>query len=159
MLRWVAAVIVSAAAALTSPVVASADPAVPQPGTPCGPNLIDAMTWLPDAKAPLVCTERGWQPVDTPYPVSDAWVSYGPPMKLHGEGLRNSSIRSGDWTATPLAPDDRCRAEQLPVVPGAGVGKPRIDEAPPGQALSLQVVPLLFSIEMSGNCLWQKVDR
>jgi hypothetical protein len=140
--------------------LADAEPDVPQPGSPCAANLADAMTWPSDVKAPLVCAGQPsqWQPVDTPYPVSDRWVSYGPPMKLHGEGLRNSVIESGEWTATPLTPDGRCRADQLAVIPGAGTGAPQTTEGQPGQQLSLPVLPLLFSIEMSGDCLWQKVE-
>jgi hypothetical protein len=158
MVRWTAAVLLFAAVTLTCPAVASADPLVPQVGTPCEPKLVDAMTWPPEAKAPLSCTAAGWQPVATPYPVSDRWVSYGPPMRLHGDGRRNPVIESGDWNATPLVPDGRCRAEQLPVVPGVGLGPPRIDEGPPGQVLNLQLLPRLFSIDMTGHCLWEKVD-
>ena len=153
MVRWAAALLLSAA--FTCPGTAWAEP----PGPACTPDLIEAMTWLPEAKAPLQCTDAGWQPVATPYPVSDRWVSYGPAMRLHGEGLRNKVIDSGNWSATPLTSDDRCRAEQLAVVPGVGVGPPRVDEGEPGQVLSLAVVPRLFSIDMTGNCLWQRVDR
>jgi hypothetical protein len=79
-------------------------------------------------------------------------------MKLHGEGLRNATIRSGDWTATPLTSDGQCGAEQLAVIPGVGAGPPQDSEGERGQPLSLQVVPKLFSIEMSGECLWQKTN-
>jgi hypothetical protein len=120
------------------------------------------MTWPTDAKAPLLCagTTAGyqWETVATPYPASDRWVSLGPPMKLHGEGLRNAAIRSGDWIATPLTPDGQCGVEQLAVIPGVGAGPPQVSEGERGQPLSLQVVPKLFSIEMSGECLWQKTE-
>ncbi|WP_242453544.1 hypothetical protein [Mycolicibacterium sp. P9-64] len=159
MLRFVVAAVAVAAVAL--PAVAAAEPVVPQPGLPCGANLGDAMTWPSDGTAPLACVGGPagyqWETVDSPYPISDRWVSFGPPMKLHGEGLRNAAIKSGDWTATPLDPDSRCGAEQLAVIPGVGAGPPQDVEGEPGQPLSLQVVPLLFSIEMTGNCLWQKV--
>ncbi|WP_319455042.1 MULTISPECIES: hypothetical protein [unclassified Mycobacterium] len=157
MWRWAAAVL--CIAALAGSATAAADPPVPQPGSSCASNLVDAMTWPPDAKAPLLCTGGGWQPVAMPYPTGERWVSYGPAMRLHGDGLRNPVIESGNWAATPLTPDDQCRAEQLAVVPGVGVGPPRIDEGGPGQVLRLQVVPKLFSIDMTGNCLWQKVPR
>ena len=158
MVRWVAAALWSITAALTWTATASAEPPVPQPGTPCEPNLAAAMTWPTEAKVPLECTGGSWQLVETPYPLSDRWVSFGPAMRLHGEGLRNKVIDSGDWTATPLTLDARCRAEQLPNVPGVGVGPPKVDEGAPGQVLSLEVVPKLFSIDMTGNCLWQKAD-
>lgn len=160
MLRFVVGLVTATALAL--PAVAAADPAAAQPGTPCGANLADAMTWPSDGTAPLACvggpSGNQWETVDSPYPVSNRWVSLGPPMKLHGEGLRNAAIKSGDWTATPLDPDGRCGAEQLAVVPGVGTGPPQDVEGEPGQTLSLQVVPQLFSIEMTGPCLWQMVN-
>ncbi|HEY7054090.1 MAG TPA: hypothetical protein VH496_18450 [Mycobacterium sp.] len=79
-------------------------------------------------------------------------------MKLHGQGLRNPNIMSGDWTATPQRTDSRCRAEQLAVVRAGEVGPPMVREGATGQPLSLQVVPNLFSITMSGYCLWTKVS-
>lgn len=162
MLRWAGVMAATAAALLSAPALATADPVAPQPGTSCGANLSDAMTWPLDGTAPLVCAGRPagyqWTTVDSPYPVSDRWVSFGPPMKLHGEGLRNASIQSGDWTATPLDPDARCGAEQIAVIPGVGAGPPHDSEGEPGQPLSLQVVPKLFSIEMTGDCLWQRVN-
>lgn len=159
MLRFVVAAV---AAALALPAVAAADPGAPQPGTSCSANLSDAMTWPSDGTAPLACVGGPagyqWTTVDSPYPISDRWVSFGPPMKLHGEGLRNAAIKSGDWTATPLDPESRCGAEQLAVVPGVGAGPPSDIEGEPGRPLSLQVVPQLFSIEMTGDCLWQRVN-
>jgi hypothetical protein len=160
--HWRPAIALIAVAALSSPGLAVADPVVPQPGSPCGANLVDAMTWPTGDTAPLVCAGGAaggqWRTVDSPYPVSDRWASFGPPMKLHGEGLRNATIPSGNWTATPLDPDGRCGAEQLAVIPGTGTGPPRDTEGGPGQTLSLEVVPKLFSIEMTGACLWQKVN-
>ena len=93
MLRFVVGLV--AATALALPAVAAADPVAPQPGTPCGANLADAMTWPSDGTAPLACTGNQWETVDSPYPISNRWVSLGPPMKLHGEGLRNAAIKSG----------------------------------------------------------------
>lgn len=161
-MQWRPAIALIAVAALSSPGLAVADPAVPQPGTSCSANLGDAMTWPPDGNAPLACTGGPtgyqWTTVDSPYPVSDRWVSFGPAMKLHGEGLRNAAIQSGDWMATPLDPSGRCGAEQIAVIPGVGAGPPHDVEGEPGQPLSLQVAPKLFSIEMTGACLWQKVS-
>jgi hypothetical protein len=157
MHRKALAIAALAVALWCSPPIASADPVVPQADTPCSPEFADAMTSLPNQKSPLVCAGNQWKTVTSPYPISDRWLSYGPPMKLHGEGLRNASIRSGNWTAVPQDANSGCRAEQIAVVNAGVVGPPKIDESAPGQQLSLAVVPKLFSITMSGYCLWTKV--
>jgi hypothetical protein len=141
-------------AALWSPTVATADPVAPQPDTPCASNLSDVMTWPSGAKMPLVCRAQQWQLVATPQPPNDRWLSYGPAMTLHGEGLRNPSVKSGDWTAVPQDANSVCRAVQRAVVEAGVVGPPQVAESTAGQQLSFQVVPRLFSIEMSGYCLW-----
>jgi hypothetical protein len=146
----------SLTAALWSPTVATADPVAPQPDTPCAANLSDVMTWPQGAKMPLVCRAQQWQLVATPQPPNDRWLSYGPAMTLHGEGLRNPSIKSGDWTAVPQDTNSSCRAEQRAVVEAGVVGSAQVAESPEGQPLSFQVVPRLFSIEMSGYCLWTR---
>jgi hypothetical protein len=159
-----ATAIAAAAAAVSSAAIAASDPVVPQPGTACVSDFVGATTLPPDAKAPLVCAEQAgagaqWQPVATPYPVSDRWLTFGPEVKLHGEGLRNATIRSGDWTAMPLDPGSSCRAEQYAVIPGTPtVGPPRIDQSATGKPLSFEVVPKLFSIQMSGYCSWTRVN-
>jgi hypothetical protein len=145
-------------ALFSMPAAATADPVAPQPDTPCSSNLSDVMTWLPDATMPLVCVNQAngyqWQTVTVPQPPNDRWLSLGPPMTLHGDGLRNPSVKSGDWTATPQDATSRCRAEQQVVVSPGVVGPPQASEGKAGQPLSLQVVPRLFSIQMSGYCLW-----
>jgi hypothetical protein len=154
--------VVAAAAALSSfPAPANAEPVVPQSGTECASSLLGALTWPADTKTPLECAQSGrWVPVDNPYPISDRWVSYGPAMTLHGQGRANPTLLSGDWTATPLDDESRCAAAQTAVVRGAPVVVPAgTAEGEPGQPLSLQLVPTLVTIEMSGNCLWQKVDQ
>jgi hypothetical protein len=156
--RWAAAAFV---ATLFSPAIASASPVVPGANSPCASNFVGAMTWLPNDKMPMECVDQlgsgpRWQPVTSPYPISDRWVTYGLAMKLHGEGLRNASIKSGDWTATPQDADTKCRAEQLTVVNAGVVSQPQVDEGGPGQPLSFRVLPQLFSITMSGYCLWVK---
>lgn len=158
MLRWLSVPALLVAAVTLPLAVAVADPPVPQPDTSCTSNLADALTFLADGQTALVCTDGGrWQPVGTPYPNSDRWLSYGPPINLHGEGLRNSMIASGDWTASPLTGDTRCRAVQKAVILGTpNVGPAVTTEGEPGQPLSFQVVPKLFSIELSGDCLWQR---
>jgi hypothetical protein len=141
---------------LATPAVASADPEAPQPGTPCAADFSDAMTRLADGRTVLECLDNHWQAVTTPQPPNDRWLSFGPTVTLHGEGLRNPDVASGNWTATPQDPDTSCRAEQRAVVEAGVVGAPQVSEAPAGQPLSFQVVPRLFSIELSGYCLWTR---
>jgi hypothetical protein len=152
----------AATAALFSPAVATADPIAPQPDTPCPSKFSDVMTWPPGYKMPLVCINQPngyqWQTVMSPYPTSDRWLSYGPEMTLHGEGKRNPSVMSGNWTATPQDSSSQCRAEQSAVVSAGVVGPPEIVEGQPGQPLEFQMVPRLFSTRMSGYCLWTRAD-
>ena len=82
------------------------------------------MTWPPDAKMQLVCVNGQWQTVTSPPPPNDRWLSFGPAMTLHGEGLRNPTVASGKWTATPQDPGSKCRAEQETVVSPGVVSQP-----------------------------------
>jgi hypothetical protein len=149
-------------ATVFSPPLAWADPIVPQANTPCSANFAGAMTVLPDAKNPLACAAQPdggyeWETDTSPYAVGDRWLSYGPELKLHGEGLRDGRIKSGAWVATPQDADARCRAKQIQVVDAGVVGRPQIDEGVTGRPLSFQIVPQLFSIQMTGYCLWTRV--
>jgi hypothetical protein len=141
---------------LTTPAVASADPVLPQPGTPCSPDLSGTMTMLPGERLPLECINQQWQALTTPQPPNDRWLSFGPAMTLHGEGLRNPDVASGAWTATPQDSQSSCRVEQQAVEGPGEVGPPQVAESSKGQRLSFQLVPQLFSIEMSGYCLWTR---
>lgn len=116
------------------------------------------MTWPSDSMVPLECLGSQWQSVSTPQPPNDRWLSFGPPMTLHGQGMRNPDVASGAWTATPQDADSRCRAEQRAVVSAGEVGPPQVSESENGQPLSFHVLPQLFSVEMSGYCLWTRVD-
>jgi hypothetical protein len=159
MLRWSVIGIVAAAAMLSRPAVATADPAAPQPGTPCDSSLDGAMTMPQDHDTPLVCVDTRWQSVTTPYPVSDRWLSHGTATLLRGQGRPNPTMLSGDWIATPLHPESRCRAEQVAVIPGSPTfGAPRIDDGQPGQPLTVAVAPTMSTIAISGDCLWQKAE-
>ena len=159
MLRWSVIGVVAVAALLSRPAVATADPAAPQPGTPCDSSLDGAMTMPPDHGTPLVCVGTRWQPVTTPYPVSDRWLSYGPAIQLRGQGRPNPTMLSGDWIATPLAPESRCHAEQVAVIPGSPTfGAPRIADGEPGRPLIVAVAPTMSTIQISGDCLWQKAE-
>jgi hypothetical protein len=159
----VAAGVVAAAAPLFTPAVAHAEPVVPQQNAECSKNFTGALTQLPDLNTLLECRNQPgagnrWQMVDDPYPNSDRWLTYGPKLTLHGEGQRNREINSGDWTGYPLDSGSRCDATQLVVVPAGNVGEPQVSKGELGQPLRLQVMPLLFTIELNGNCLWEKVD-
>src|SRR5260370_35290287 len=149
-------VVATLALLLSTPAVASADPVLPQSGTPCSSDLSGAMTWLPDEKSPLECLNNQWQAMTSPQPPNDRWLSFGPAMTLHGEGLRNPNVASGTWTAKPQDANSSCRAEQRAVLGPGEVGQSQVAESPKGQPLSFQVVPQLFSIQMSGYCMWTR---
>jgi len=159
----VLATLAEALAVLSAPTAAYADPVVPQPDTPCSPNLANAMTWLPEQKINLVCVQQPndryqWKIVTSDYPSSDRWLTYGPPLTLRGEGTRNYNLRSGDWIALPQDPDSQCIAEQIAVVSAGVVSSPQVEAGATGQQLSFRVLPNLFSIMMKGYCLWRQVS-
>ncbi|MGX9788269.1 hypothetical protein [Mycobacterium sp. MMS18-G62] len=143
---------------LPSAPIASADPVVPQTDSPCTADLSGVMTWPQGAKMPLVCADQQWQDVTTPQPPNDRWLSFGPPMLLHGEGMRNPSVKSGDWVAAPQDPNAQCRAEQQAVVGPGVVGPSQVAEGNTGQPLQVQVLPRLFTIQLSGYCEWTRQD-
>ncbi len=156
MSRLIAAVAISTVTMVSVPGIACADPAVPQQDTPCAVDLDGTMTWPTDAKMPLRCVGQQWTLVTTPPPPNDRWLSYGPAMTLHGQGMRNPSVESGEWTATPQDQNSQCRADQQAVVDAGVLGPIQTSEGEPGHTLSFQIVPQLFSIEMRGYCLWTR---
>lgn len=138
---------------------ASAEPiVVPQPGSSCPDRLADAFTQLPDAQEVVECrSDSGghtWQPVPEPFDPSDIWLSYGPGLTLTGQGRRNPEILSGQWTATPLD-DGACGAEQAAVT-DAGVGAPQTATGKPGETLEFEVMPVVYTITLTGYCLWER---
>ncbi len=145
-----------ATAALAVPAVASADPAVTQQDSPCSADLGGAATLPFGRSLPLACQDSRWQAVTAPGDPSDRWVSFGPPIALHGEGLRNPNLSSGVWTATPLDPQAQCAATQHVVVSAGVVGPPVTAKGEPGQPFTFQVLPSLFDITMTGHCLWTR---
>ncbi len=153
----VTAMVVAATATLRS-TIASAEPVVPQPDTPCAAEMAGALTKLPDYKTVLECRDNEWQIFDSPFPNSDRWLSYGPELTLSGEGVRNREIDSGDWIAHPQDSGSRCKAEQVAVIAAGTLGPPQVSTGEPGQPVKLRLLPLLFNLELSGNCLWQKVE-
>jgi hypothetical protein len=152
-----AAGVAAALALLLSSAVSSADPVVPQVDTSCPAGLAEVMTWPSGAKMPLVCQDGQWRSVTTPQPPSDRWLSYGPEMRLHGEGMRNPEVKSGKWRATPQDSASQCRAQQSVVVGPGVVSQPETAEAKAGEPLEFTVLPRLFDITLSGNCLWERV--
>lgn len=151
--------VLAAALALASG-IAHADPAPPEPGAVCPAELAEAMTLLPDQTTYAVCRQSpwgvAWTEVGTPFPPSDRWLSYGPPITLHGQGMRNPNLSSGEWTATPLDPVTTCRVTQTTVVEAGVLAPPEPSESLPGAAMDVWMKPGLFYAELAGNCLWEK---
>lgn len=146
--------IAGVAAALVCAPAAAADPVAPEAGSSCG-ELSGAMTQISDGSF-LDCPDGTWTQYTGPYPSSDRWFSYGPAVKLHGQGLRNPQILSGAWLATPQDADSVCSASQAAVVSAGEVGPAQKSVGEPGQILAFDVLPVVFSIELSGDCLWQR---
>jgi hypothetical protein len=157
--RATAVAVTTLALILSTPAVAWAGPDVPQPGTPCSSELSGVMTWPAGDNSPLECLNNQWQAITSPQPPNDRWLSFGPPITLHGQGMRNPNVASGDWTAVPQNANSGCRAEQRAVLEPGVTAPPQVAESPQGQPLSFQVVPRLFSIEMSGYCLWTRTNN
>ncbi len=139
-----------------------AGPVVPQADAPCAASLAGALTRLPDGTTVLECrNEPGgnrWKPFTDPYPTSDRWLSYGPVLELHGQGRRNPEIMSGRWIGYPQDSGSVCSAEQAAVVSAGVVGPPQTSTGEPGQPLQFEVLPVVFSIKLTGNCLWEKAS-
>ena len=160
-MRWCGAVVAAAAAALSFAAPAYADDPVPQAGAPCPQDFANVMTQLPGGRDYLVCQPvpdrpGSWAPVDSPFDPSSRWLSYGPEITLHGQGFRNPNLRSGRWTATPLDPLAVCGADQVTVI-GPGELAPLVhSQSLPGQVMQLEVLPKLFTVVLSGNCLWSE---
>ena len=144
------------------PASAHADPVVPQVDTPCSEQLAEALTKLPDGRTVLQCQAvpggYRWSTFASPYPNSDRWLSYGPGLRLHGQGKRNPEIMPGRWVGAPLDSDGQCSAEQSAVVSAGEVGPPQLARSAPGQPVEFEVLPLVFDIALTGDCLWQKSD-
>jgi hypothetical protein len=145
-------------AAFVTAAPAYAEPAVPQPDTTCSADLTGSATLPFGRSLPLICREQRWQAATAPTDPSDRWVSFGPAMALHGGGLRNPNLLPGSWIATPLDPDARCAATQQTVISAGVLGEPVVAEGVTGQPLSLQVLPSLFDISMTGHCIWERID-
>ena len=89
-------------------------------------------------------------------PAAGQWLTYGPPLTLSGTGRRNPEIASGSWVGQPQEPKSRCHAEQVPLANPAETAA--VATGDPGQPLSVHIPPSLYSITLSGDCLWQRVS-
>jgi len=149
------------AAVLVAPAVAHADTPVPQAGAPCAEDLADAMTQLPDGRDFLVCQGQpdgsyAWAAATVPFDPADKWFSYGSGITLHGQGFRNPNLSSGNWTANPLDPETVCGAEQVTVVSAGVLAPPQNSRGEAGRPLSVELLPKLFTVTMTGDCLWSR---
>ena len=167
-----AAVVITAVGILVDAPRVVAEPVAPRQDMPCQEDLSGALTQLPDQRTILQCQlqggERRWRGFSSPSPKSDRWLTYGPAVTLHGEGRPNREVDSGEWIAFvshdkddgcwPQEPEGQCEARQRAVV-AAGVLSPvQTSTSKPGQPLTFQMLPLLFTVELRGNCLWQRVQ-
>ena len=147
--------------AMFSPGNAHADVPTPQLEAPCSADLAGTMTLLPDEQTYVVCQEEiaarfAWMTAPTPFEPNNQWLSYGPVITLHGQGMRNPNLTSGQWTATPLDPETACLARQQTVIEAGVLSAPQVSQGAKGQSLPLAMLPNLFYAELSGNCLWVK---
>jgi len=147
------------AGAALAPGIAHADVITPALEEPCSADLAGVMTLLPDGQTYVVCQEDlvfgfAWRAAPVPFEPSSAWLSYGPAIALHGQAMRNPNLSSGQWTATPLDPQAVCSAQQQTVVAAGELAPPQVFQGEPGEPLSVEMLPKLFYVELSGNCLW-----
>lgn len=156
----VGAAILALGVSVMCPALAHADAVAPQLGDGCSAELSGAMTLLPDGQTYAICQEvvdsAVWASVPTPFDPNNIWFSYGPTITLHGQGMRNPNLLSGQWTAAPQDPESRCRVQQQTVVEAGVLSEPQVSEGQPGKALAMTMQPKLFYAELSGNCLWAR---
>jgi len=156
--------IVAVSALAASTATAHAEPAYPELGAGCAPEFAGAMTLLPDEETYAVCRDADggavWEAAQLPFEPNDTWLSYGPEITLHGQGMRNPNVTSGRWLATPTDPPTDpptvCRAEQQTVVEAGVLSEPQVSESDPGSELPVEFQPKLFYLTLSGNCLWTR---
>ena len=151
--------VLAAVGVVLSPGVAYADVITPELEVPCSADLVGTMTLLPDGQTDVVCQEEfgsgfAWQAVPVPFEPNPRWLSYGPGINLHGQAMRNPNLSSGQWTATPQDVETACRAQQQTVVAAGVLAPPQVFQGEPGQPLSVEMLPKLFYVELSGHCLW-----
>ncbi|MBU3749994.1 MAG: hypothetical protein FGM52_05995 [Mycobacterium sp.] len=152
---------VLALVALAPATPAHADAAPPAVGSGCPADLTGVMTLLPDRTTYAVCGQAGvaytWTVVQTPFAPNDRWLSYGPAITLHGQGMRNPNLSAGRWTAAPRTVEATCRAVQTAVVEAGVLAAPQVFEGGRGSALTLELPATAFYVELAGECLWSKL--
>lgn len=148
------------AAGVLIPVTALADTGAPEVGGVCSAELADTMSLLPDGQTYVICQAAGpgydWSAVQTPFDPHDSWLSYGQPITLHGQAMRNPNVAAGRWTAVPREPSAACRAVQRTVVEAGVLAAPDVSQGDPGHELMVKLPRSLFYLELSGDCLWTK---
>jgi len=160
MKGYAVATLLLAAVTVVWPGGAHADPIAPGLQTPCPAELGGTMTLLPDEQTYVVCQEAAadyaWTAAPVPFEPNDTWLSYGPAITLHGQGMRNPNLSSGPWTATPQDSETVCRVQQETVVEAGVLSTPQLTEGESGQPLEVAMAPKLFYAELAGNCLWER---
>ena len=155
------AAVLAVGALVTAAGGAHAEPAAPQLGDGGSTELSGAMPLLPDGQTYAICQEvidsAVWADVPTPFDPNDTWFSYGPTITLHGQGMRNPNLRSGEWTATPQDAETTCGVQQRTVIEAGALSAPEVSQGEPGKPFTVQMQPKLFYAELSGNCLWTRV--
>lgn len=159
------------AAALSSTACAHAEPeppppgpsetTAPQPDSPCPASLAGALTpadpaQLGNNRRLLHCADGTWQTFSDPYPSSDRWLSTGPGLILHGQGRRNPEAAAGTWAATPQTAEAHCSVEVVDVLAAGRTSEPQTFTAAPGQPLTFDVSDHMFTMKLSGYCLWAR---
>ena len=152
---------VLAVGALAPSTPALADAAPPAAGSGCPADLTGVMTLLPDQTTYAVCGQAGpaytWTIVQTPFAPNDKWLSYGPAITLHGQGMRNPNLSAGRWIAAPRTAEATCRATQTSVVEAGVLAAPQVFEGNPGYPLTLELPATVFYVDLAGECLWSRL--
>lgn len=137
-------------------------PSTPQQGAACAADLGGALTALPsqpgdpqNRKNLLECSDGSWQTYTAEYPSADRWLSTGPDLVLHGQGVRNAELFAGQWTGTPQTSADVCRAQYVDASNGK-MSEPHTVTAEPGRPVEFDASTQLFTVTLSGHCLWQR---
>ncbi|CRZ13699.1 hypothetical protein [Mycolicibacterium neworleansense] len=133
----------------------------PQPEASCAGSLAGALTptdpgQIGNDRRLLQCADGRWQAFGSPYPSSDRWLTTGPELILHGQGRRNPEAQGGTWTATPQTAEAHCSAEVVDVVAAGRTSGPKTSTAAPGQPLTVEVSDHMFTVKLSGYCLWAR---
>ncbi|WP_264025752.1 hypothetical protein [Mycolicibacterium insubricum] len=138
----------------------------PQSGAVCAATLDGAVTQLPDQstepgarKSLLECKDGSWQDYRAEYPNSDRWLSTGPELVLHGQGVRNPEFMAGHWTGTPQESDAICHATYVQ----GGDDNPKITQThevngDAGKPVEFEAPVRLFTVTLTGNCLWERSE-